>query len=209
MQELVDAVGGDGRARSDQPVTGGVHRVPVVHRRLLHLVAGDEGDVLLPAGPGPARGGLVGLAQHLDQPAAPAMNASTSPSSSARGGRRLSSGGAGSCSATIVRPEPVHLGEVPDQVGHRPVGAVLDPGVEVAAGGVGEARAVLGDRGDAVERREPHARNLPTTTDGGTWSSVVSRRRRRASGRSRRTPASGPARGTASRRAARPRRGPA
>ena len=127
---------------SERVAPAALHRVPVVHRGLLHLVTGDEGDVLLPAGPGPAGGGLVGLPQHLDQPGRAVTKVSTSPASAARAGgpslRRR-----GQLLLDDRGPEPVHLGQVPHQVGHRPVRAVLDPGVELPPRRPRRTRAVL------------------------------------------------------------------
>ena len=101
-QELVDRVGGDRRG-DDQRVPGRVHRVPVVHRRLLDLVAGHEGDVLLPPGPGPAGRGLVGLAEHLDEAGGPGHEGVDQLVVGAPApGRRDSAGGASSRSSTIV-----------------------------------------------------------------------------------------------------------
>ena len=116
------------RGRCTRVVAGGVHRVPVVHRRLLHLVAGHEGDVLLPAGPGPAEGGLVGLPQHLDQPGGPGHEGVDQRR------RRRHGPGAGDSSRRLGRssddrgPEPVHLGQVRHQVGHRPAPGSARPG---------------------------------------------------------------------------------
>jgi predicted phage gp36 major capsid-like protein len=56
----------------------------------------------------------------------------------------------------------VDVGQVSDQVGNRPAGAVLNRRVQIALGDRGEAGAVLGDGVQLIKRSQGDATNLPS-----------------------------------------------
>ena len=116
----------------------------MVHDDLLHLVSSDERDVLLLRSPRVDPGPLVTFSQYPgqvprtfeksideDRPVkirwSPIVRAILQP--------LLHDG----------RPEPLHLGEMLDKVGHRPTGTVFDGRVEASDRRGGDLGAVLVD----------------------------------------------------------------
>ena len=129
-EELVDRVHRHRGLDDDQP-SGDSAGVPVVDRGLLDLVPGDEGDVLLGRGPGPDRGPRVGVTQRPKQPSRLRGQGGDKLRVRSPCGAPVLVGWLGQPVLHDRGPEPLHLGDVGDQVGHVPVRAAGDRQGEV------------------------------------------------------------------------------
>ena len=133
--------------------------VPVVDGGFLHLVAPDERDVLLGRGPGPHRVAAAGRPQDPDQPVGPGPEVLDQACTRGLGRPAVRSWGGAQTLLSDGGPEPVDLGQVPDEIGDGPARAVLHLGVQIAIGRRREAGAVLGDRLGEVEGGLVHRAN--------------------------------------------------
>ena len=122
-EELVDGVGGDRRVEVDL-AAGGPLGVPAVDGGLLRLVPDDERGVLLRRpGPAVARPGRRPACAFTSSAAPARKSASSSSGSAGRPGALASSGGSVELPGDDRAPEPLHLAQVPDEVGHVPARA--------------------------------------------------------------------------------------